>query len=64
MARAKLTFESACSGCHEPTLATAQRNTRAGWEAVIDRMVGFGLTASEPQLNEIVAYLSATYPAE
>jgi cytochrome c5 len=63
MNRAKLTFESTCSGCHEPTLATAQRHNRQGWEAVVDRMVGFGLTAPEPQLKEIVDYLTATYPA-
>ncbi len=64
LARGKRTFESVCSGCHEPGLATALRNNRQGWEAVIDRMVGFGLTASETQLTEIVDYLAATYPAE
>ena len=64
MTKAKASFESSCSGCHEPSLATAQRHNRQGWEAVVDRMVGFGLTAPEPQLNEIITYLAATYPAE
>jgi mono/diheme cytochrome c family protein len=63
MTRAKLTFESTCSGCHDPSLATSQRNSRAGWEALVERMVGFGLTASDAQRHEIVEYLTATYPA-
>jgi len=64
MVRAKATFESVCSSCHEPDLAADLRNTREGWQQLIDRMFGFGLAANAQQVAEIVDYLSYTYPAE
>ena len=61
MAAAKKTFETVCSGCHEAALATDLRNTRRGWEQVVDRMFGFGMSATDAQVNEIVTYLSTNY---
>ena len=64
MAHAKATFEAVCSGCHEASLATDLRNTRRGWEQLVDRMFGFGLSASDAQVKEVVDYLATTYPAK
>jgi hypothetical protein len=61
MVHAKATFEQVCSACHESALATDMKNTRKGWEQVVDRMFGFGLAATDEQVNEIVEYLSANY---
>jgi cytochrome c5 len=64
MAHAKATFESLCNGCHEAALATDARYDRKGWESVIERMYGFGLSATDAQAKEIVEYLSANYAAQ
>ena len=61
MAKAKATFEQVCSGCHEAALATDLRNTRRGWEQVVDRMFGFGMAASDEQVKEVVDYLATNY---
>ena len=63
MAHAKTTFQTVCSACHDAALATDLRNTRRGWEQVVDRMFGFGMSATDAQVKEIVDYLTATYPA-
>lgn len=64
MEHAKATFQTVCSGCHEASLATDLRNTRRAWEQVVDRMFGFGMSATDAQVKEIVDYLSTTYPAQ
>jgi hypothetical protein len=61
-ARAKATFESLCSSCHEGAVATAQRHDRRGWVEVIERMHGYGMSASPEQMQELADYLAAAYP--
>jgi mono/diheme cytochrome c family protein len=63
-AKGRATFEQLCAGCHEAALATDLRNTRRGWEQVVDRMFGFGMAATDEQVNEVVDYLTANYGAE
>lgn len=63
MAHAKATFESLCNGCHESALATDARYNRKGWESVIERMYGFGLSATDAQAKEIIDYLATNYAA-
>lgn len=60
---AKKTFEENCGGCHEASLAAGLRLPRAGWQEVVDRMLGFGLAVTDEQHKAIVDYLAATYPA-
>jgi mono/diheme cytochrome c family protein len=62
MPRAQATFEAVCSACHESTRATSLRNTRRGWEQVVDRMFSFGLSASDEQVAQVVEYLSVNFP--
>lgn len=62
LTKAKATFESLCTGCHEGDVATAQRHDRRGWEQVIERMYGYGMSASPEQMREIADYLAASFP--
>ncbi len=64
LARAEATFKTVCSGCHEAELAAELRNTREGWQQLIERMFGFGLAASADEVAQITDYLVHTYPAE
>jgi len=61
-AKAKNLFEQKCSQCHGPEQIT-QRPPETELEAIalVQRMVGNGLTASESELNTIIQYLVATY---
>jgi cytochrome c5 len=63
MVKAKGTFEQSCNGCHESSLASGMRLSRAGWREIIERMTGFGLAVSEEEANQIQEYLAVTYPA-
>ena len=64
LAAGKTAFEESCSGCHEASLAAGLRLSRAGWQEVVDRMLGFGLAVTDEQHKAIVDYLAATYPAQ
>ena len=64
LAAGKTAFEESCSGCHEASLASGLRLSRAGWQEVADRMLGFGLAVTDEQHKAIVDYLAATYPAQ
>ena len=57
------TFEQICSTCHDTAIATGPGHTRAGWQQVVDRMFGFGMSATDAQVKEVVDYLAANYPA-
>jgi cytochrome c553 len=61
-AKAKNLFEQKCSQCHGPE-QIKQRPPETASEAIalVQRMVGNGLTASESELNTIIQYLVATY---
>ena len=60
--RAKNLFEQKCSQCHEhEQIMQSPPETRSDTIALVQRMVGNGLTASESELNTIIQYLVATY---
>ncbi|MFT4248112.1 MAG: cytochrome c [Pseudomonas sp.] len=50
-------FRKACSGCHEPALATAQRQTPAQWRAIVADMVARGAPGSEDEIAQVTRYL-------
>ncbi len=59
---AKALFEQKCSQCHNFDQVTASPpGTKLEVIALVQRMVGNGLTASESELNTIIQYLSKTY---
>ena len=55
------TTVSTCSKCHSLANVTSQRNDRDGWNAVITKMVGYGATASDEDLAQILDYLTKNY---
>jgi competence protein ComEA len=53
-----------CSQCHEPQRAASVRLTRDAWEAVLEKMVGLGMRASDDDLKQILEYLSENLKGE
>jgi competence protein ComEA len=53
-----------CSQCHEPQRAASVRLTRDAWEAVLEKMVGLGMRASDDELKQILEYLSENLKGE
>jgi len=61
-ATAEKLFQQKCSQCHDHTqVAQAPPRTRAEVIALVQRMVGNGLMASETELGAIIRYLTITY---
>lgn len=64
-AGAKKLFEQTCSQCHDHTqVEQAPLESKAAAIALVQRMVGNGLTASDKDLNTIIHYLTMTYVDE
>jgi cytochrome c553 len=58
-------FEQKCSQCHEHTqVEQAPPATKSDVVAMVQRMVGNGLEASEVDLGTIIRYLTATYTSQ
>jgi competence protein ComEA len=57
-------FVKTCSQCHEIDRVMSQRQDKAGWEATINKMKGYGMQADEADLKRIIGYLSVNLPAE
>lgn len=51
----------ACVQCHEVEVATRTRYTEAGWRRMVDTMVGRGAVLSEPEIADLIAYLTKSY---
>lgn len=59
---ARRTFETLCSQCHDPDqLESAAPATFEEVVALVQRMVGNGLNASENELDQVIYYLTETY---
>ncbi|MEE8366026.1 MAG: c-type cytochrome, partial [Gammaproteobacteria bacterium] len=64
-AAAKKLFEQTCSQCHDHTqVEQAPPESKTAAIALVQRMVGNGLTASDKDLNTIIHYLTLTYVEE
>src|ERR1700759_4842899 len=59
----KDTLVRVCSKCHSPDNVIANGQDRAGWEATITKMAGFGAVASDDEFTEILDYLGKNFPA-
>ena len=57
-------FLKTCSQCHEIDRVMSQRQDRAGWDATIAKMKGYGMQTDEADLKRIIDYLSVNLPAE
>lgn len=53
-----------CTQCHDLARSISLRQNRAGWQATIDKMVTMGAKADDKELQLVVDYLAAHYPAD
>ena len=51
-----------CSQCHSPDVAADQVLDAAGWKTLVDQMAAKGATATNAELDDIVAYLTNAFP--
>jgi competence protein ComEA len=59
----KDTLIKTCSSCHSPDNVLANGQDRAGWEATLQKMAGFGAQASDEEFTQILEYLVKNFPA-
>lgn len=49
-----------CSDCHPVADVTRHRESRAGWGAILERMIGAGASINDTDFETLVSYLSVT----
>ena len=59
----KALVEKICAKCHDLESVVRARNTREGWEMVVDEMIARGAEGTDQEMDQIVDYL-ATYFAK
>jgi competence ComEA-like helix-hairpin-helix protein len=57
----KAVVQRACVQCHEIGVVTRTRYTEAGWRRMVDTMVGRGAVLSEPEIADVIAYLTKDF---
>ena len=55
------TLVNACSSCHQPEVVADKQMSKKEWEDTVHTMVDRGADATEAQVAEIVAYLTANF---
>lgn len=53
-----------CKNCHEVARSVSLRQDRAGWGTTLRKMTAFGMKATDKELETVLEYLTAHYPAE
>jgi cytochrome c5 len=53
-----------CTKCHSITNVTGQHKTEDEWTATITKMVGYGASASDDDLQAILTYVTKYYGSE
>jgi competence protein ComEA len=61
--KGKAVVERICYDCHGPENITKKALTKDEWEDVVNDMVAMGATGTDDELNTIVQYLAANFPA-
>jgi competence protein ComEA len=57
----KATFEKVCGNCHGVEVALSRRETKDGWNAIIDDMIQRGAQASDDDFGAVSDYLAANF---
>ena len=60
----KAETQKVCTQCHELARSVSLRQDRAGWEGTVNKMVTLGAKASDADLQAVIAYLAAHFPAD
>jgi competence protein ComEA len=53
-----------CAGCHELEKSFSTRQDRAGWRTTLEKMVSYGMKASEKEISAVLEYAVKNYPAD
>ncbi len=53
-----------CAGCHELEKSFSMRQDRAGWQSTVDKMVSYGMKATEKDIAAVLEYAVRNYPAD
>ena len=60
----KAETQKLCSGCHELDKSFSLSQDRAGWQRTVEKMVGFGMKATEQETSAVLEYLVKNFPAD
>jgi len=52
-----------CIGCHEIGKSVSLRQDVDGWNTTLAKMIGFGMEATEDELQTVLTYLAKWFPA-
>ena len=52
--------EKVCSKCHDLEGVKRSRNSKEGWSKIVDDMVSRGAEATDPEIEQIINYLTTT----
>jgi cytochrome c5 len=58
----KALLEERCSRCHDLGRVERARKTEEEWKATVERMVGKGAQLSQAEQEQVIQYLTETYP--
>lgn len=53
-----------CAGCHELEKSFSTRQDRAGWRLTMEKMVSYGMKATEKEIGAVLEYAVRNYPAD
>lgn len=53
-----------CGKCHDVELSTSLRQTRAGWEETVSRMINLGMEGTDQEFEAVLTYLSTSFAPE
>lgn len=60
----KVETQKLCTQCHDLDKAIAPRQDKTGWAGTVEKMVAFGMTASESEVALVVDFLAKHFPAD
>ena len=57
----KAVVEKICSKCHDLEGVVRNRNTREGWEMVVDEMMARGAEGTDQEIDQVIEYLATNF---
>lgn len=57
-------MEKMCKGCHEVARSVSKRQDRNGWAETLNKMVAYGMKASDQDMAVVLDYMSRSFPAD
>jgi cytochrome c5 len=60
----KVLVEAQCASCHGLDQVAAHKDTKDGWNTLVDYMVSRGMAATDEEVKTMVEYLAKSFPDE